>query len=163
MACGPPLMCKNLLKYRKTIPGNRFGTGEAADITESTLVLLYCLDYRQWFKQPTIFMAMQFFCDKNVLFHYSHIYSLLIFCSSVNHTAPDFELTMEKPSEHDKQKYSDTEEMRGCRQINELSIETLTFEGLRCQPALCVPSRSPSIPAFFCHLLHAQQVSMSDS
>lgn len=55
---------------------------------------------------------------------------MLIFCSSVNHTAPDFELTMEKPSEHDKQKYYDTEEMRGCRQINELSIETLTFEGL---------------------------------
>ena len=60
---------------------------------------------------------------------YTHC-SLLIFCSSVNHTAPDFELTMEKPSEHDKQKYSNTEEMRGCRQINELSIETLTFEGL---------------------------------
>lgn len=43
-------------------------------------------------------------------------------------TASHFTLETVKPTEGDRKKYSNTEELRGCRQINDLKIETLTFK-----------------------------------
>ena len=44
-------------------------------------------------------------------------------------TATNFVMTSETPTDRDFQQYNDIDEIRGCREVRELSIETLTFKG----------------------------------